>query len=433
VNDFLLTYTVFCAPQLLLTKLCARLNKGDDSGQESSNLIQLRAVNVLKLWIDRYEEDFEGNEDTNLKQQLSDFIQNTSYNTNMGTGFKNQLQNLFKNRKNYQESLPYMKIPKSFIPDKKGELTFLDIHPVELARQLTLTAFDCCTAVKPRMLVEQKKWRLSEEVRSALQRFGMVRTWTGYIYLSQNQPKQRLLHLKKLIDIAETCLSLNNYNELFAILTGLRVVPIRVIRSLPSQQLQIFDKLLKLTTKEEDFENYRELLGTSQSPCVPFLGMFLYDLATLDMQSEDVTSDNLINFAKLRQKARIILEFDNFIKTPYNLSPVPVIQEFLYSEFQKIKELNTDDVVLNLLSKENYDHLEKAQDKKIAQHIESVNSQSSEKPMTSPKRTQAASSPPDSTVVPTSPKRKHWRRVSSIDAWKRTLASRLKALSDQPK
>uniref|UniRef100_A0A5F9CB78 Ras protein specific guanine nucleotide releasing factor 1 n=1 Tax=Oryctolagus cuniculus TaxID=9986 RepID=A0A5F9CB78_RABIT len=66
------------------------------------------------------------------------------------------------------------------------------------------------------------------------------------------------------------------------------------------QTKALIDKLQKLVSSEGRFKNLREALKNCDPPCVPYLGMYLTDLAFIEEGTPNYTEDGLVNFSKMR-------------------------------------------------------------------------------------------------------------------------------------
>ncbi|KAI1239627.1 hypothetical protein IHE44_0011047, partial [Lamprotornis superbus] len=62
----------------------------------------------------------------------------------------------------------------------------------------------------------------------------------------------------------------------------------------------LMDKLQKTVSSEGRFKNLREMLKNCNPPAVPYLGMYLTDLAFIEEGTPNFTEEGLVNFSKMR-------------------------------------------------------------------------------------------------------------------------------------
>ncbi|MED6265642.1 Ras-specific guanine nucleotide-releasing factor 2, partial [Characodon lateralis] len=80
-------------------------------------------------------------------------------------------------------------------------------------------------------------------------------------------------------------------------------------------------------------------------PCVPYLGMYLTDLAFIEEGTPNFTEEGLVNFSKMRMISHIIREIRQFQQTPYRIEHQPKVTQYLMD-----KTLTMDEDMLYDLS-----------------------------------------------------------------------------------
>uniref|UniRef100_A0A8B9T9A7 Ras protein specific guanine nucleotide releasing factor 1 n=1 Tax=Anas platyrhynchos TaxID=8839 RepID=A0A8B9T9A7_ANAPL len=98
------------------------------------------------------------------------------------------------------------------------------------------------------------------------------------------------------------------------------------------QTKALIDKLQKLVSSEGRFKNLREALKNCDPPCVPYLGMYLTDLAFIEEGTPNYTEDGLVNFSKMRMISHIIREIRQFQQTSYKIEHQPKVTQYLLDQ-----------------------------------------------------------------------------------------------------
>lgn len=82
--------------------------------------------------------------------------------------------------------------------------------------------------------------------------------------------------------------------------------------------IQSLLKIKEVFKSDENYKNYREAIQKVQnSPCIPFLGVNLEDLTTIDENQPTLITENnvdLINFVKMAATADVMAEIHHFQK-----------------------------------------------------------------------------------------------------------------------
>lgn len=226
------------------------------------------------------------------------------------------------------------------------KLTFFDLHPVEIARQLTLLDhellrrtrlgewFDCSWAGNAAR-------EEAPTIVALVNHFNGVSRWVSTAIVSAPDVESRVVYLKRFLIAAHACAELRNFNGVMQILSGVEAFAVQRLRktwsALPKQSHKLYDELCELVAvgSDGDLAAFRQRLATCALPCQPYVGPYLAGLQLLDESSPSFSETGDVNFEKLAAKADIVLEIKQFMDARYNLAPVPAVQNFLRSQTLK--------------------------------------------------------------------------------------------------
>ncbi|CAO1634614.1 unnamed protein product [Parajaminaea phylloscopi] len=351
-NTFLMTYRSFTSTSVLLQMLYNRAlisappdlteEELDDWAVRRQEPTQLRVINVLKSWIEHH--FYEGQDDEYLAsvkafavgmQTRKPSIAKTSW----------QLHRLVERRQGEGEQMVRKMVlptvaPPPVLPKSLRKIKFLDIDPVEMARQLTLLESKLYNKIKPTECLD-KAWSksgsdvLAKGIKDTISTSNRITGWVAEAILVQDDLKKRVAWVKHFIAIADSCRLLQNFSTMTAIVSGLNSAPVyRLKRSwdaISGRYIAVLENLNRIMQSSKNFSDYREMIHQLQPPCVPFLGVYLTDLTFIEDGNTDrlKSDDRLINFGKRQKTAEVIREIMIYQATPYSLTPVPGIQKFI--------------------------------------------------------------------------------------------------------
>mmetsp|Transcript_28104 Transcript_28104/g.39669 ORF Transcript_28104/g.39669 Transcript_28104/m.39669 type:complete len:1034 (+) Transcript_28104:92-3193(+) len=343
---FLNTFTAFTTHLELLNLLVLRYrtpkpkNLDMPTFQKTKLLpIRLRVINFLKFWIKK---DYLQFKEGPLADAARDFATKI-ISLSMPNPAK-EIVNLLDEAK--QGTLGKGRIvsgkpPAPHIPmNLKSDLTLMDIHPEEVARQMTLMEHEMFKKIKSHECIKQK-WvkeaqkENAQNIINMIRRFNRVSLWVATEIVSIEDLKLRAVMLNRFIFIAQKCLELNNFNAVMEILSALNNSAVHRLRRtwelLPAKSLEAMEDMTKLMDGEGNFAGYRETLKQSQPPILPYLGLVLTDLVFLDDGNPDLVPDTkLLNVAKWTLISGVVhREILTRAEITYTLEPLAFIQDFL--------------------------------------------------------------------------------------------------------
>jgi son of sevenless-like protein len=371
VRIFLTTYRSFCTPSELLSLLIERFHvslpsKYDDPEYRRDPLvreairrfkrqyqspIQLRVLNTVRYWVEHHFYDFQNSGDGELLKMLLEFMD--SIKSNNLKKWTESIKRTLQRQKEGSE-VP-AQIDSSFYlnaPAVEWHLTrdpmdfdLLTLHPLEIARQLTLIEADYFRAIHPSELVGCA-WVKSRKEDTSPNYLRMVRHSTAVTYWLEKQIvstenfEERVAIVTRCCDLYLAFQDLNNFNGMFEVHAALNSASVyrleHTFKVLAPRKHMVLQEGKELI--ENHYKKYKERLRSINPPCVPFLGMYLSDILFIEEGGKHIISGTkgLINFGYRRKVAEVIGEIQQYQNQPYCLQPVPSIQTY----FQKISPMD---------------------------------------------------------------------------------------------
>eukprot|EP00069_Balaena_mysticetus_P009022 bmy_06167T0 len=314
VRTFLTTYRSFCKPQELLSLLIERFEIPEPEPTEADKLavekgeqpisadlkrfrkeyvqpVQLRILNVFRHWVEHHFYDFE--RDLELLERLESFISSVR-----GKAMKKWVESIakiIKRKKQAQangishnitfESPPP---PIEWHISRLGQFETFDLmtlHPIEIARQLTLLESDLY-----RCIVEAENF------------------------------EERVAVLSRIIEILQVFQDLNNFNGVLEIVSAVNSVSVyrldHTFEALQERKRKILDEAVELS--QDHFKKYLVKLKSINPPCT--------EEGNNDFLKKK--GKDLINFSKRRKVAEITGEIQQYQNQPYCLRIEPEMRRF---------------------------------------------------------------------------------------------------------
>eukprot|EP00727_Mastigamoeba_balamuthi_P013641 m51a1_g890 putative domain containing protein (836) ;mRNA; r:9608-13135 len=244
--------------------------------------------------------------------------------------------------------------PDSHIPNGAlKEMSFTDIHPLEIARQLSLVEQDIIHAIRVTEL-SKMAWMQKDEAQRKAEAPNVLRyiaesdkisMWVSAEVVFTANLKQRASILARFIDVAQYCYQMKNWNGMMEVLIGLQHPSVsRLVHTwelLPKSSQVAFANMAKLASPDHNYSQWRELTADVISqPSLPYLALWLKDLFFIEEGNPLFTpaGSNIVNIEKLRLLGRV---FETFLLMKQNLfrfKPVPPIMEFLRNGVIRVQD-----------------------------------------------------------------------------------------------
>ncbi|KAL5362864.1 ras guanine nucleotide exchange factor domain-containing protein [Aspergillus floccosus] len=322
---------------------------------QKQQTVRFRVVNVLKAWLERFWMEPRDEPTADFLRHVRAQIHSSSAITDIPTAA--QLLAIIESRLQGQEimrrlvSPPNTAVPKPVTPKNMKKVKLLDIDPTELARQLTIVESRLYARIQPGECLK-KAWGTNSAspahtptaVNAMILHSNGLANWVGQLILRHDEMKKRVSTIKHFVTVAEKCRDLNNYATMMSVISGLGTSPVyRLHRTWSQVSPRIRATLHELRTlmaSEKNFAKYRETLRRTSPPCVPFLGIYLTDLTFIEDGIPDFVQPEMINFSKRAKTAEILHDMQQYQNMPYNLQPVPELQEFVIRGTQAAEDVN---------------------------------------------------------------------------------------------
>ena len=242
-------------------------------------------------------------------------------------------------------------------PNKRRSLSVVEIHPDDLAAQLTLIDLPIFKAITRDELTKSLTTNNLKQrhnahpnvqfpnVQSLKRQFNQLTFWVAGQILALNLPRQRAELVSHLIKTAKRLYQLNNLHSSNAIVSALFSSPIHRLhktwhhlgRKYPKEKVQ-FEKLLQLFSDTNNYEALRKHLNECDLPCIPYLGLYSRDIIYIQQANHEHEPQRTSGTNK------ILDLIEKFQGSKYdNLVPMPDVRHLLESsryldELQKFIE-----------------------------------------------------------------------------------------------
>ncbi len=234
--------------------------------------------------------------------------------------------------------------------------SLLEMNAHAIAEQLTLIEFETFQEIIPTE-VSHQAWSKDNGARAPnvmrlINSFNATTYWVASEIVNQSRPENRVAAIVKMIEIAERCEQIHNFQTLMEILVGLSMGPVSRLTqtwdAVPKEKLALFQRLQHLIDNRKNYNNYRLVLRESPLPCFPYVGLALKDLTFIEDGNENFldASKKVINWQKMSMIANVFRDLQRFQQHPYDFE----IKPFLNAHLRKGRVIVTDDTELYNLS-----------------------------------------------------------------------------------
>ena len=232
----------------------------------------------------------------------------------------------------------------------------LDMNAQTVAEQLTLIEFETFQQIVP-IEISHQAWSKdggarAPNVMTLINSFNATTYWVASEIVNQSKLEARVGIVVKMIEIAERCEQIHNYQTLMEILVGLSMGPVSRLtqtwEAVPKEKLTLFQKLQSLIDNRKNYNNYRMVLKDAPLPCFPYVGLALKDLTFIEDGNENFLdpAKQVINWQKMSMIASVFRDVQRFQQSPYDFDVKPHLNQ----HFRTGRCIVTDDTELYNLS-----------------------------------------------------------------------------------
>ncbi|XP_062240973.1 ras-specific guanine nucleotide-releasing factor 2 isoform X1 [Platichthys flesus] len=296
-----------------------------------------RVLNVLRHWVSKHSQDFEMNGE--LKMSVICLLEEVLRDQDLLPQERKATANILSALSQDEQDDAQLRIEDILqMADCPKAECFESLSAMELAEQITLLDHIVFRSIPYEEFLGQGWMKVDKTDRTPYimktsQHFNDMSNLVASQIMTHTDVGSRANSIEKWVAVADICRCLNNYNGVLEITSALNRSAIYRLKKtwakISKQTKALMDKLQKTVSSEGRFKNLRETLKNCNPPCVPYLGMYLTDLAFIEEGTPNFTEEGLVNFSKMRMISHIIREIRQFQQTPYRIELQAKVTQYL--------------------------------------------------------------------------------------------------------
>uniref|UniRef100_A0A673MT96 Ras-specific guanine nucleotide-releasing factor 2-like n=1 Tax=Sinocyclocheilus rhinocerous TaxID=307959 RepID=A0A673MT96_9TELE len=296
-----------------------------------------RVLNVLRHWVSKHSQDFEMNAE--LTTAVIALLEEVLRDPDLLPQERKAAANILSALSQEEQDDSQLKIEDIVrMSDCPRVKCFESLSAMELAEQITLLDHIVFWNIPYEEFLGQGWMKTDKNERTPYimktsQHFNNMSNLVASQIMAHADVSSRAASIEKWLAVADICRCLNNYNGVLEITSALNRSAIYRLKKtwakVCKQTKALMDRLQKIVSSEGRFKNLRETLKNCNPPCVPYLGMYLTDLAFIEEGTPNFTEEGLVNFSKMRMISHIIREIRQFQQAPYRIDLQPKVTQFL--------------------------------------------------------------------------------------------------------
>uniref|UniRef100_A0A452GBF0 Ras protein specific guanine nucleotide releasing factor 2 n=1 Tax=Capra hircus TaxID=9925 RepID=A0A452GBF0_CAPHI len=305
-----------------------------------------RVLNVLRHWVSKHAQDFELNNE--LKMNVLNLLEEVLRDPDLLPQERKATANILRALSQDDQDDIHLKLEDIIqLTDCPKAECFETLSAMELAEQITLLDHVVFRSIPYEEFLGQGWMKLDKNERTPYimktsQHFNDMSNLVASQIMNYADVTSRANTIEKWVAVADICRCLHNYNGVLEITSALNRSAIYRLKKtwakVSKQTKALMDKLQKTVSSEGRFKNLRETLKNCNPPAVPYLGMYLTDLAFIEEGTPNFTEEGLVNFSKMRMISHIIREIRQFQQTSYRIDHQPKVTQYLLDKALIIDE-----------------------------------------------------------------------------------------------
>ncbi|XP_021064280.1 ras-specific guanine nucleotide-releasing factor 2 isoform X2 [Mus pahari] len=305
-----------------------------------------RVLNVLRHWVSKHAQDFELNNE--LKMNVVNLLEEVLRDPDLLPQERKATANILRALSQDDQDDIHLKIEDIIqMTDCPKAECFETLSAMELAEQITLLDHIVFRSIPYEEFLGQGWMKVDKNERTPYimktsQHFNEMSNLVASQIMNYADISSRANAIEKWVAVADICRCLHNYNGVLEITSALNRSAIYRLKKtwakVSKQTKALMDKLQKTISSEGRFKNLRETLKNCNPPAVPYLGMYLTDLAFIEEGTPNFTEEGLVNFSKMRMISHIIREIRQFQQTAYRIDQQPKVIQYLLDKALVIDE-----------------------------------------------------------------------------------------------
>uniref|UniRef100_A0A4X1T777 Ras protein specific guanine nucleotide releasing factor 2 n=1 Tax=Sus scrofa TaxID=9823 RepID=A0A4X1T777_PIG len=314
-----------------------------------------RVLNVLRHWVSKHAQDFELNNE--LKMNVLNLLEEVLRDPDLLPQERKATANILRALSQDDQDDIHLKLEDIIqLTDCPKAECFETLSAMELAEQITLLDHIVFRSIPYEEFLGQGWMKLDKNERTPYimktsQHFNDMSNLVASQIMNYADVSSRANAIEKWVAVADICRCLHNYNGVLEITSALNRSAIYLKKTwakVSKQTKALMDKLQKTVSSEGRFKNLRETLKNCNPPAVPYLGMYLTDLAFIEEGTPNFTEEGLVNFSKMRMISHIIREIRQFQQTSFRIDHQPKVTQYLLDKALIIDEDTLYDLSLKI-------------------------------------------------------------------------------------
>ncbi|XP_021236565.1 ras-specific guanine nucleotide-releasing factor 2 isoform X5 [Numida meleagris] len=305
-----------------------------------------RVLNVLRHWVSKHSQDFELNSE--LKMNVLNLLEEVLKDPDLLPQERKATANILRALSQDDQDDTHLKIEDIIqMSECPKPECFETLSAMELAEQITLLDHIVFRSIPYEEFLGQGWMKPDKNERTPYimktsQHFNDMSNLVASQIMNYADVSSRANSIEKWVAVADICRCMHNYNGVLEITSALNRSAIYRLKKtwgkVSKQAKALMDKLQKTVSSEGRFKNLRETLKNCNPPAVPYLGMYLTDLAFIEEGTPNFTEEGLVNFSKMRMISHIIREIRQFQQTSYRIEHQQKVTHYLLDKTLIIDE-----------------------------------------------------------------------------------------------